>query len=163
MQGYGTQMAHCAIFGAMPNPKPKRHPAGEWKKGQTGNPKGSSAKARAIAKVKRMSADDLADLIDLLLRGTRDDVTAVLNDPSASMIRAITARLLEQCLVEGDVNSFRQILDRVVGKPKESKDVSLTGADGQPVSLQMRVEEMTRDEKLARAKALAEARLALDD
>ena len=50
------------------------------------------------------------------------------------------------------------ILDRVVGRPKESRSIELTGKDGG--ALDMTHSELTTAEKIARADALAAARLA---
>lgn len=142
---------------------PRRPPtSGQIKKGEVRNPKGSSAKARAMAKVRRMSGDDLADLTSLLLTGDRDEIAKVLHKKDASFIQVLTAKLLIECFNKSDIQIYKAIMDRCVGRSKES--VELTGKDGSALELNMTRGEMTLEEKVARADALARARMeAADD
>lgn len=133
-------------------------PGKRIQKGEVRNPKGSSAKSRALAKARRMSAEDLADLTSLLLLGDRDKIAAVAQDPDSSFMQVLTAKLLVDCYKKGDISIYRAILDRVVGRPKESRSIELTGKDGG--ALDMTHSELTTEEKIARADALAAARLA---
>jgi len=143
---------------------PRIPPAsGRMKKGETRNPKGSSAKARAIAKARRMSADDLADLTSLLLTGNKDRIAEVAQDPDSNFMQVLTAKLLVECYKKGDISIYKAILDRVIGKPKESKSVELTGKDGAALDLTMTRTDMTMEEKQARADALAQARKAVGE
>lgn len=138
---------------------PRKPPiTGRIKKGETRNPKGSSAKSRALAKVRRMTADDLADLTSLLLTGNRDTIKDVAEDPKSSFMQVLTAKLLVDCYKRGDISIYKSILDRVVGAPRQSKSVELTGKDGAALDFNVSRTEMTLEEKVARADALAKAR-----
>lgn len=130
---------------------------GEIKKGQVRNPKGSSAKARAMAKVKKLTGEDLAAITSLLLTANRDNLKEVGDDPNATFLQVWTAKLLADSFKKGDVAIYRAILDRVVGRPKET--VAIGGdADGSP----LRVDTRTREEKLERLAALRAARKVRD-
>lgn len=138
---------------------PKIPPAsGRIKKGETRNPKGSSAKSRALAKIKRMTADDLADLTSLLLTGDRDHIARVAQDAKSNFMQVLTAKLLVDCYKKGDIAIYKAILDRVIGAPRQSKSVELTGKDGAPLDFNVTRQEMSIEEKIARADALAKAR-----
>lgn len=105
-----------------------------------------------------MSADDLADLTSLLLTGNRDAIVKMAQSEDATFMQALTAKLLVTAFNKSDVRIYMEVLNRVVGRPKESKSVELTGKDGATLGIDVTRTEMTLDEKIARADALAEAR-----
>lgn len=139
----------------MPRIPPKGRPI---QPGERRNPKGSSAKARAMAQVKRMTADQLAELTSLLLLGNRNAIQVVANNPDASFIQVLTAKLLVDCYKKGDISIYNGVLDRVVGKPKQTKELS--GPDGGPIAVARSTE--TIEEKKARVEAMRKARLEVE-
>jgi len=143
--------------------KPRGSPKGlkPFKPGQSGNPKGSSARSRALAKLKTMNAAELATVGSDLLRGDRKDLQAVGQDPKASVVQLALARLLMVVLQEGDARTLDVVLSRVVGKPKETLEVS--GKDGEAVQLDVATRQQTAQEKAARADALAAQRALVGD
>lgn len=143
----------------MPNPKPKG--GRPMVKGETRNPKGSSAKARNVGKIRALTAAQVAEIGSLILTGTRDDLTAVGADPGAPFIQVWFAGLAIKSLQKGDASIFKAILDRIVGKPKES--VEVTGAAGGALNISMAHAEMSIAEREARADALAAARKEVGD
>lgn len=134
---------------------PRVPPAtGRIKKGEARNPKGSSAKARTLAKIRRLTADQLAEVTSVLLTGHRDNLSKIGADPDATFLQVWTAKLLAESFKKGDIAIYKAILDRVVGLPKQT--VALGGdAESGP----MRIETQTREEKEARLERLRLARL----
>lgn len=105
-----------------------------------------------------MTADDLADLTSLLLTGDRDHIARVAQDAKSNFMQVLTAKLLVDCYKKGDIAIYKAILDRVIGAPRQSKSVELTGKDGAPLDFNVTRQEMSIEEKIARADALAKAR-----
>jgi len=105
-----------------------------------------------------MTADDLADLTSLLLTGDRDHIAKVAQDTNSNFMQVLTAKLLVDCYKKGDISIYKAILDRVIGKPKESKSLELTGKDGAALDFNITRQDMSLEEKIARADALAKAR-----
>lgn len=126
--------------------------------GETRNPAGSSAKARAMAKVRRLSSDQLAELTSMLLLSSRADLQKLLKDGKSNFLQEWTAKLLAQSFNKGDVAIYRAVLDRVVGKPKETVAVGGDEAAGP-----LRVDMRTREEKLERLEALRAARQQVEE
>jgi predicted transcriptional regulator len=133
----------------MPRVPPR---TGSIKKGEKRNPKGSSAKARALSKVRRMSAADLADLTSLILTGDLDKLKEIGTDPQASIMNRLTAKLLLDCYTKGDVSIYRAILDRVVGRPKESQSIEISTPVGGALHF-AHLSEEELDKQLAALKA----------
>lgn len=131
---------------------------GAIKKGEVRNPKGTSAKARAHAQLRRMTADDAAELINMLFVST-DSIASladVAKDPTTSRFQKLTAVLLLHCQKKGDVRGMLSLLEIIVGKPKER--IEHTGKDGGPI----RTAQQTEAEMLAEIAQLQRARLQIE-
>ena len=86
--------------------KPRGRP---WKPGQSGNPGGRPKDAFKIAEYARQFSTEAIDKI-----------VAIMRDPNVD-VRAVIAAAIA-------------ILDRGIGKPMQSTQQQLLGADGQPIS-----------------------------
>jgi hypothetical protein len=142
----------------------KRKPnKGCFKKGQSGNPAGSSSLARdpERQRIKRLVAGDLEEIGSLILCGNFDRLKEVVDDRGASVIQTAFARCFAKALQDADWRTVTSILDRVVGKAKET--VELSGRDGKPMSLEVAQREMTEAEMRERADALAKQRMEAGD
>lgn len=129
---------------------PRVPPAtGRIKKGQVRNPKGSSAKARTLSKIRRLTAEQLAEVTSLLLTGNRNNLSDVGADPNATFLQVWTAKLLAESIKKGDIAIYRAIMDRVVGLPKQTVNLG-----GEPGGEPVRVDTETREQKEARLAAL---------
>jgi hypothetical protein len=128
-------------------PKGKR-----FVKGQTGNPKGSSARRRILKETARLTAMQVHEVAAVILHGNQDDLKALAKDPNATVLQMWTASLVTKSIQKGDSQVYRVLMERLLGRPKES--VELTGADGKPVSLDVATRGATDDELLARAQVL---------
>ena len=134
-----------------------------FKKGTSGNPAGSSALAKdpARQRIKRLVAGDLEEIGSLILCGNFDKLKEVVDDREASVIQTAFARCFAKALKDADWKVVTSILDRVVGRAKET--VELSGRDGKPMSLEVASREMTETEMRERADALAKQRAEAGD
>lgn len=135
----------------MPRIPPKGRPI---QPGETRNPKGSSVKARALSKLRRLTNEQVSEIGTLVLEGNREGLQAIGKDPDASVLKVWMASLVVSSMKKGDPAAFRAILDRICGRPRES--VTLSGDADNPLRLQTGA--MTDAEKAARADALAKLR-----
>lgn len=138
---------------------PSKPPPGKRiQPGQRLNPKGSSAKARARAAVRRMTADDLADLTSLLFTSDRGKINEVANDPKSTFMQILTAKLLVDCYKKGDVSIYRTLVEQVIGPQRQRHSHEHTGKDGGPI----RTAQQTEKEMLDEIAQLQRARMQLE-
>ena len=141
----------------------QRGPGRKFQKGQSGNPQGSSARMRSrqLKDLARMTADEVAAVGSLILSNDRGALQRLGQDPDASVLQVWMAGLVVQSMKKGDATIFRAVLDRVVGKALERKEVS--GPDGAALALDVTTREMTEDEMRQRADELARQRAEAGD
>lgn len=129
-----------------------------FKKGQSGNPKGSSARMRDrnLHRVARLSADEVAEVGSLVLTNNREALAALKDDAEASVLKVWMAGLIVRSMNKGDATIFRAVMDRVIGKPVEKTEI--TGRDGAALALDVSGRPMTEAEIKARIEQLARQR-----
>lgn len=141
----------------MSNPNPSK--STRFQAGTSGNPSGSSQRARTSGAIARIKSSELCELGTVLLRGTMADIEATKDDAKASVLQCWLASLISQGIINNDVTIFRAVLDRVVGKPRNE---SITTIETSDPSL-LRIEAMTHEEKLVEAERLRDLRLEIGD
>lgn len=129
--------------------------------GQRLNPKGSSNKARSLAKLRRLTNEQVSEVGTLVLEGNRDALQAIGNDKNASVLKVWMASLVVSSMKKGDPAAFRAILDRICGRPRES--ITVGGDAANPLELSVATRDMTAAEKAARADQLAAMRREVGD
>lgn len=135
-----------------------RGPGARFVKGQSGNAKGSSKLAKTRAKLGLMTREEFAIALTGLLRGKMADIPAVARNEEGEVdgLEGMLAMCLVNCAKKGNVQGFLGMIDRVIGKPKETHEV--TGADGQPIRHETERVTMTYEEKLERLAQLRRQR-----
>ena len=137
----------------MPRVPPKGR---RWAKGQSGNPGGSSAKSRAEGAIRRLTAEQVAHLTSDILMSRPDALQRAIKDREGNVLQFITSVLLATAVKKGDVSIYRAVLDRAVGRPKET--VTLGGDANNPLVSR----NETKEEKIARIERLRRAREVVD-
>ena len=129
--------------------------------GSSGNPAGSSRRAKTAGEVARITNSEVMEIGAVLLRGTVDQLQATIADPEASVLQRWLAVLIRQSFLRGDSSIFRVIIDRVVGRPPQSR------ASSQSVFFDAcasgRIAAMTYDEKLKELDRLRRLRINVGD
>lgn len=142
----------------MANPNPSA--STRFKSGSSGNPLGSSQRARVLGKLCKMQACEIAEVGTALLQGTVAELEEVRDDPAADVLDRWLAALISQAMQKGDASVFKVVLDRLVGKASEGKATeSAAAADPRAAH----IESMTYAEKLAEIDRLRRLRLELGD
>lgn len=142
----------------MPNNNPSGKGGHRFKKGRSGNPKGSSAKARAMGQLRRLTADVIAQFGSDILLENEQALQDVLQDPEAPMINKWMASLVKSSMLDGDPAVFNALLNRITGKVQDR--IEHTGPDGDAIHIRalMTVEELEQ-----RSEQLRKARLEVGD
>ncbi|RYF52408.1 MAG: hypothetical protein EOO38_00285 [Cytophagaceae bacterium] len=132
---------------------PSKPPTGKrFTKGQSGNPKGSSAGRRIIGKLRKLTADELLEVGSSILHGDQKTLRQLTQNPDASVLELWTASLIIQSMKKGDAQAFKVLMERFLGRPRES--ITLSSDPSSPVLIQ----HMSKDEKLERLEVLRRER-----
>lgn len=121
-------------------------------KGQSGNPKGSSERKRTMRDTARLTAEQVHEVAAVILHGNQDDLKALAKDPKSTVLQMWTASLVTKSIQKGDAQVFRVLMERLLGRPRES--ITLSSDPGAPVVVQYQ----SSGEKLERIEALRRAR-----
>lgn len=97
-----------------------------FKPGQSGNPNGRPPMPKEINRFKKLTIEELEELGSVLMRSTKAEIDDILKDPAESQIRVIVAKALMLAASEGNFNMLDSILNRVIGRPKEKIDLTVT-------------------------------------
>jgi hypothetical protein len=137
----------------MSNPSPVK----KFKPGQSGNPKGSSARAKAQKEISALKVDDIIKLGSELLAAEYTVLSEAAADAKGPVLRMWFAGVIKKGLEDQDAQTMMHILSRLVGKPTETR--TLQGPGGNPI--EVKALEQTDEEKIERAEKLRQMRIAL--
>ena len=91
----------------------------QFKPGQSGNPAGRAIEDPAIARLRKLTKEELASCASWLLKGTLADIEKVLKDPSTTLLQRMVAAVAGRIISKGDPVAWSLFLDRIIGKVKE--------------------------------------------
>lgn len=110
--------------GGNKNIKPEDGKASQWKKGQSGNPKGRPPKIYTILKETGYSGQDIQTAFGELAWYTQEDLKRLASAKDTPAIIKITANSLLKAITAKDFRRVKEILEYVLGKPKQGIDLS---------------------------------------
>ncbi len=102
------------------------------KKGQVNNPYGAQGKNYAYTQFKKLTRDQLQEMANLLLWGNMEALKALQHDPTASALASTISSVIVKIHEKGDVHSLDVLLNRMIGKVKETIELS-PNEDGKPI------------------------------
>ena len=108
-------------------------PATRFRKGNEMQKK-ATKEQRALGAFKRMSAEELAEVCELILHANRGELQAVLDDPTTPMLKVNLISAIMADTMKGLTYTLDKLLERTVGKPKER--IELSGDPDNPMTLQ---------------------------
>ena len=123
-------------------------------KGTSGNPAGSSSRKRTLAKISRLTNEQIEEVGAIILTGTRADLKTLAEHPDASILQVWMAGLVAHSMKKGCSQTFRVVMDRLVGRSKET--VEHSGPNGGPIESERL--SLTYEQKLERLAALRRQR-----
>jgi hypothetical protein len=98
-----------------------------FEKGESGNPNGRPRKWISELKEKGYKPSEVNDCILVMLSMTLDELAEVYKNPKATIMEKTVANALKRSLEKGSLYSLDTLLNRAVGKPKESIDHTTKG------------------------------------
>lgn len=113
--------------------KGKKTGGRNWQKGKSGNPKGSSALARAGKEVSKINKIELEKVLSKYLNLSLNDLKKKLSDKETSALHAMVISLMLHATKQGDPTRINLLFDRLVGKPKF--EIEHSGLEGGPIEL----------------------------
>lgn len=105
----------------MPASPPKEF---QFKKGQSGNPSGGRAHNPELRAIKKLTAQEVAEVGALLVKGNLEGLKAVASDPNASALQMMIASVAVRTIQKGDMQALDVLLNRLIGKVKDHVEVS---------------------------------------
>lgn len=133
----------------MANKNPSKK--GQFKKGQSGNPAGSSKKSVALKIMRSMSQDELADILLRLRQMTVADFELYAskdNKAKLTVQEAEVVAIINTIVKKGDGFMWNAIMDRIVGKPKASVDISSKDGSLAPAKVVVEIVNGSADNKV---------------
>ena len=112
----------------------------DWKPGQSGNPRGAAAHDPNMKAVRALTREQVAEVGALVLSGNVDDLRKIIGDPkngiqpdpTATPLKIWFATVALKGISKGDMFTFNAMLDRIIGKSKESIDLSNSDGSMKP-------------------------------
>jgi hypothetical protein len=104
--------------------KGKKTGGRDWKRGQSGNPKGPNVMPKDLRALKEADREWITETLHKYLRMTWGEFQRIANDPSLSMLEVYLANILNAGLSDGDERRMNFILDRYIGKVKDKVEHS---------------------------------------
>lgn len=92
-----------------------------FKPGQSGNPSGGPKTPEEIKKLRKLSAKQFKEIGEMVVLGTWDELKVIAKDDKQSVLK----RKLAQAIIEEKYNAFDEILNRIIGKVKESVEIAI--------------------------------------
>ena len=98
-----------------------------WEKGESGNPNGRPRKWISELKESGYKSSEVNDCVLVMLSMTIEELAEVYKNPKATILEKTVANALKRSLEKGSLYSLDTLLNRAVGKPKESIDHTTKG------------------------------------
>lgn len=108
----------------------------QFKKGQSGNPKGRPKTREDLKKIKLMTADEASRLIQKIVDMDADKLADMMADPKTPALEIMVAKVVLKAIQEGDTSRINFIFDRTVGKVIDKREVEV-----RPVTYEATVRE----------------------
>jgi hypothetical protein len=97
--------------------------SGSFKPGRSANPGGQPRTPKEVQQVRQMSALEFSRAISKFLFLTKPKLIEALKDPEINCMEALVGNMVARSINDGDVIRAQFLLDRCVGKVKETLEI----------------------------------------
>ena len=94
----------------------------KWGKGQSGNPNGRPKKWVSSLSESGYKRSEVNDCILVMMAMNMEELKDAYENPNATALEKTVAGAIRKSITKGSLYSIETLLDRVLGKPKESID-----------------------------------------
>lgn len=101
-----------------------------FQKGKSGNPSGRTQQSPELHRIKQLTASELAELANYIIKGDYETIRNLGKDPNATVLQRMVVAVATKIIMKGDMQALDTLLNRLIGKVKEH--VEVTGKDGGP-------------------------------
>lgn len=130
-------------------PLPKAAEPFRFKPGQSGNPEGARRHNPVLRAIRRITQESYAEVVELIMTGTVDELKEVLTDPKATAVQKLLARAFLEATEKGQMGTLERLLERLIGKVPDN--INLVSKTIRPLS-----EKLTEADKGEVKKLLSE-------
>ena len=121
-----------------------------WKKGESGNPQGGRLHDPRYRQLKRLTQDQISELLHWVGNCTAKEMQEIVKDPEAPALKLLVASCYNEAVKSGDTLGMERLLTRMVGPPPQV--VEMRNPEGES----FRTQALTKEEaeaELARIRA----------
>jgi hypothetical protein len=104
--------------------KNKEFRQAQWKKGQSGNPRGKAPIPPELKAVQNLTRKELVDTANILIKSSVQDLERLSKDRTLSGLQSIIVSIALRVKRDGDMVAFDRMLDRLIGKVKDEVEFS---------------------------------------
>ncbi len=132
----------------------KEYLAKKFKPGKSGNPNGRPKIRADLKKVKLMSSEDAARLLQKIMNMNTREIQAMVEDEQTPAMEMMIARIITKAINEGDPARLNFLFDRTIGKVMERREIELkpiiyrTAVNADGALIQEVIEEESRNDEL---------------
>lgn len=98
----------------------------KFQKGNCANPRGAGAHNKEVKVIRRLTHDDIAEIGSLILDGNVEKLKEIQTNPATTVLKVWMCSVAIKAINKGDAQALNALLDRIVGKPKESLNLVST-------------------------------------
>lgn len=110
----------------------KRDVDGRFQKGSNVNPRGRGIDPLKKA-LRNLTVQELNDIAGMVVKGTTEDLEAVLKNPQESVLKTMVASVCKKAIQQGNEATMEVLLDRLVGKiPDQIKHSGIPANNSAP-------------------------------
>lgn len=77
--------------------------------------------------LKKLTKAELEEIATIVVKGSVDDLKALLKDGSTSIIKAMVAGVALRAIKNGDSSAFNTLLDRMIGRVPAKDSIHFSG------------------------------------